>query len=487
MLVILSDLHLTDGAWAPTLPASAIRVLAERIQDLALRASWRADGRYRPVEQIDLVLLGDIFDFTRAGRWTTGAARPWHAADGAGYADTVQQIAGDILRHNAEALTMLRALGEGAIRVPLASLAGQPVHGAEGQPIPVRTHYLVGDCDWYLRLAGPRFDAIRAQIAQHAGLILSEERPVAHDPAENEIVLEALRQHRVLARHGDVRDPLSCGEDRSQASIADVLAVELIGRFIAQALRDLGEQSASPLATGLRELDHVRPLPLAPVFLASLLERMGVAPAAKKHLKQLWDSLADEVLSLDVLGELSTLDAAPLRDTLADALLFRRRPATNWAARTSAALHAMRGTDGDSYAAHALAEPEFRNRRARHVVYGHTHVSEIAALDASFADGNILPQIYFNCGTWRRIYQSTRLASGHDEFLPGDCLNLLSFYQGDERQGRPYELWQGTLGVSAAETSHKRIDAAAPGTPARGAQPTLRAPHFHGVSQVVAR
>ena len=60
MLGIISDLHITDGTVGQLLPPATIDLLCERLCDLAWRASWRSDGCYRPVDRIDLVLLGDV-------------------------------------------------------------------------------------------------------------------------------------------------------------------------------------------------------------------------------------------------------------------------------------------------------------------------------------------------------------------------------------------------------------------------------------------
>ena len=56
MLVIISDLHLTDGSSGSTISAGAFEVLSERLANLAWSASVRSDGAYRPVEQVDLVV-----------------------------------------------------------------------------------------------------------------------------------------------------------------------------------------------------------------------------------------------------------------------------------------------------------------------------------------------------------------------------------------------------------------------------------------------
>lgn len=42
MLVIVSDIHLTDGTSGKTIREGAFRVFRQRLRDLAYDASWRA-------------------------------------------------------------------------------------------------------------------------------------------------------------------------------------------------------------------------------------------------------------------------------------------------------------------------------------------------------------------------------------------------------------------------------------------------------------
>ena len=78
MLVFLSDLHLSDGTCGSTVPAGAFEIFARRLRETAEAASWRADGTYRPIEQVDIVLLGDVLDSIRSSRWASMPnVRPW--------------------------------------------------------------------------------------------------------------------------------------------------------------------------------------------------------------------------------------------------------------------------------------------------------------------------------------------------------------------------------------------------------------------------
>jgi len=69
MLIIASDIHLGDGTCGKTISASAFRLFVDRLRELAFNASWRTDGKYHPVEQIDILLLGDILDPLHSTAW----------------------------------------------------------------------------------------------------------------------------------------------------------------------------------------------------------------------------------------------------------------------------------------------------------------------------------------------------------------------------------------------------------------------------------
>ena len=147
-------------------------------------------------------------------------------------------------------------------------------------------------------------------------------------------------------------------------------------------------------------------------------------------------------------------------DGLERALKFTKRLSLGWASAVSTWLAQFRGSQGDSYWRHALGEQDFRNRRAKHIIYGHTHASEMVSLDASYAEGYVHNQVYLNSGTWRRVHRQTLFAPNEHEFIASDSMTYLAFFQGDERGGRPYESWSGTLGVNFPERKILRVDPA---------------------------
>ena len=494
MLVIVSDLHLCDGTTGATLSPGAIALLAERLQALAYSASWRADGRYRPLERLDLVLLGDVLDVIRSTSWNLqSGVRPWSNPHASEFYDQLTRITHDILANNESSLAMLRGLAtEGGVVLPPALNSGKPAADGELIRLPVRIHYMVGNHDWFYHLSGPRFDALRKVLIARMGLANRPERPFPHDPVESEELLHLMRRHKVTARHGDLFDPLNFEGDRDTSSLGDVIVVELVNRFAAEVEARLGNELPGATIAGLRELDNVRPLLLIPVWIDGLLARTCPHPAMRKRVKTIWDRLAEEFLAIDFVRQRDTWCPFDVLDGLQRALTFSKRLSIGWASSIVQWLHQIRGAETDSYYPHALSEADFRNRRAKHIVYGHTHAAESIPLDASYAEGFVLDQVYFNAGTWRRIHRPTQLAPGQHEFIASDALNFLAFYQGNERGGRPYETWSGTLGYTHTEVAIHRIDAGrlSPGRVNHGtgqpnagqsiSTPTLheRPPHF---------
>jgi UDP-2,3-diacylglucosamine pyrophosphatase LpxH len=460
VLAIISDLHLTDGSGGTTVSPGAFVVFAERLRDLAFSASWRSDGRYRPIERIDVLLLGDILDLIRSTAWLQTNVRPWHDSTQPEFAAAVTEIARTVLAHNRASLQVLRGLaGAGAVRLPPANAAGQPAHQAESRQVDVRMHYMVGNHDWFLHLPGGAYDGLRGEVARHMGLANRTEQPFPHAAEEDDELAEVLRRHGVLARHGEIFDPFNFEGDRNGSSLGDCLVIELLNRFSLRVEQELGEELPATVLLGLRELDNIRPLLLAPVWIDGLLERACPYPAQRRQVKQIWDRLADEFLELPFVRERDTWKPNELVDGLQRALKFSQRVPLGWASWIVNWLREISAPADESLAAQAMMEREFRNRRARHIVYGHTHHAECVPLDASYTDVGVLNQVYFNAGTWRRVYRQTRLAPQEQEFIAADEMHYLAFFQGDERSGRPYETWSGTLGLDVPLSVTYRLDA----------------------------
>ena len=481
MLVIISDLHLTDGTSGTTISAGAFQLLSERLADLGFSASRRRDGSYRPIERIDLVLLGDVLDVVRSTQWLNSQARPWDSAQSPELFDIVARITSETLGNNEQSLNEFRKLARQGIPLPPATRAGQPANN-ETQPVPVRIHYMVGNHDWFYHLPGEQYNGLRRQIATHLGLATYADAPFPHEIWESNELVQVMRRHKVFARHGDVYDPFNYEGDRDASSLGDVIILELLNRFGVQVSQRLGDELPRSALAGLREIDNIRPLLMIPVWIDGLLERSCPQPSIRKEVKRIWDELADEFLEHPFVQQRDTWCPVDIVDGLQKALKFSRRLSVGWASWIAQWMAELRGANRSSYYQHALAEQDFRNRRAKHIVYGHTHHAEVVPLDASYADGYVLHQMYFNSGTWRRIHQQTEFAPREHEFIASDTMTYLAFFKDDERSGRPYETWTGTLGVNPYKGDAYRVDAGnesnASGQPISTPKVPLRAPHF---------
>ncbi len=485
MLVVISDLHLTDGTCGPSVSPHAFELFAAQLRSLAESASWRADGHYRPLERIDLLLLGDVLDLLHSNRWAERSdVRPWDGADRPGMVEVVGRIAGDIVQHNQRSIEILRSIGSHrAVMLAPADLRGRPVTDAPPMPVSVHSHYMVGDHDWFLHLSPQAYDGVRAYVIEQLGLANRAEVPFAHDAAEDDVLLEVQRRHRVVARHGDLFDPLCYEEDRGTCSLADVLAIELLAPFIPHLAAEMKEHLPNATAMALVDLHHVRPLLAVPEWLDALVERTCSHADVRKRIRAIWDRMVDRALDVPMVRESILFRSGNQVDALRQALKCGKRSVPA-AAKLDGLLGRHRETA--SYASHALMEQDFRNRRARSIIYGHTHQAESVPLDASFADGYVLNQVYFNAGTWRRTMRPTMLGSGRREFIACDSIGCTAFFQGDERGGRAFETWQGTLGVRPTGASMIRVDASAEvaAAPAAHSPAPIVAPHFVGAGRV---
>jgi hypothetical protein len=154
MLIIASDLHLTDGTSGETIEQGAFFLLRERLFSLAYDASWRAPNVYIPIDRIDLVLLGDILDVIRSSYWCSAPphVRPWGNPADPDFITAVETVNRGILSHNAKSLGVIKSLSN-HITVPAADTNHRPLaskddfSGTNRVTVPVFAHYLVGNHD----------------------------------------------------------------------------------------------------------------------------------------------------------------------------------------------------------------------------------------------------------------------------------------------------------------------------------------------------
>lgn len=453
MLVIISDLHLTDGTTADTITEHAFTLFRGRLQDLAQQASFRApDGRYQPITRIDLVLLGDVLDVVRSTYWNqvpANEARPWNDLQDplarSNLVQAVDHIAEEILRENEATFKILRGLsGEDKIKIPPADAAGNPAHNQKYVEVATNIYYMTGNHDWFWHVPGEDFEAIRAKIVAAMGLA-NPPGPFAHDPGESTVITEIFKEHKVMARHGDIYDPFNYNpRGRDFASLGDAIVIDIINGFPFEVMEQLKGRLPESFRTELVEIGNVRPRLLAPVWLQNQIERHQVDDESAKEMRRIWNELTDNMFEKnEFVRQHDTFSPFDLVDLMQTVLNFSKL--LSFQSITDLVSYIQKKIWGgdSSFAKNVAEEAAYQNNTANYFIYGHTHHYETVPLDVGEMQEPPYERWYFNSGTWHPLYDQALL--GDKEFIRHKVFTYLAFYTGDERKGRKYETWSGTL------------------------------------------
>ncbi|MGH9376384.1 MAG: hypothetical protein ACRD1J_09520 [Terriglobia bacterium] len=464
MLVIISDIHLTDGSSGETVHQGTLRVFRERLRNLAYAASWRTDGKYRPIQQIDILLLGDFLDVLRSSRWleersaVPSTLRPWDDPASPEFIGQIGSITESIIENNAVFFEMMRELcGTAIASVPQATEDSRPQRteaGREGSPriaVPVRIHYMVGNHDWFFHLPHPEYREIRRALVQNLALDNDPDVPFPHDLGEPgaKTIRRVLNEHGVFARHGDIYDPFNFEGHRDCASLGDAIVIDLVTRFAVEVKARLGDVLPAACLPGMKEIDNVRPLLMVPVWVSGLLRKTCHDPRLRGQVQGIWNDLVDRFTGIPFVRARCKASRYPLEiQKLKWALRISKRLLSPESSRLICWFGEKVARQQRSYCSHALQEASFKNHESRFIVYGHTHHHEMAPLDASYSEDSQSTQIYLNSGTWRPVHELTRLHPSHEVFAGYHTMTYLAFFKDDERNGRTFESWSGSLSSS---------------------------------------
>ncbi len=477
MLVVISDLHLTDGTTGSTIGASAFHDFTKNLRELAYDASWRdnraaqaqnpnaPDKRYEPIDSFDIILMGDIFDIIRSTRWTDDDCqiRPWPTKEvpnwEEAFSEKVEEITNAILANNQEALSRLRAItpkGDSLIEIPHAQ-NGYPDHQPPLKQIQARIFYIAGNHDWVYVCEGERYNRIRTQLCEQIGLANDPTKPFPYDLAsESHPTLHKLmREHSVFLRHGDFYDEFNFDEKagrRDVASLGDALVIELINRFPIAVQEAIGDQPNfdQTFIDDLKEIANVRPLTSLPAWLNSLLERFkahGMHKSMRREVQGVWNQLVDNLLKSEFVRAQDKFGLQPVDklQLLLQASRFVTLPFSERIIEIGESASRVVSSALDHYARAAAAEPWLVSGNVRYVAYGHTHNQRVVPLDRRITDERDEELLYFNAGTWKNIHEQTLFSGEGASFASYIVMSYVTFFKDDERSGRPFEVWSGTL------------------------------------------
>lgn len=452
MLVIISDLHLGDGTTASSIPANAFRLFSNRLRETAYFASFRQDGTYRPIDSLDLVLLGDILDPLHSTLWldtapnTAQYTRPWTNAASPNFPAKLAETTRAIIHENKESLDLLKKCANGEIVIlPPATINGRPDHETKERiPIPVSIHYMVGNHDWYYHMDGADFDAVRKTVIDTMGLS-NFYNLFPYELDEHPPLREVMGMYKVFARHGDQFDKFNFNREkgRNHATLGDIFTMDVCNRFPVEVQKRFGDELPTGIVDSLRRITNIRPALATPLWISGQIKRHAGSAALENDLKKVWDDLCDDFLQLDIVQEEDKAFQFDMVDAMQVAIKISKRASFNTLNDIITWARDKLWESDRSFAEHALREPAFRDNLADFIIYGHTHHHEIISLDTHGNPPREQNQLYINSGTWHTYFDLAVKDVTEQKFIPYQTLTYLTFYKDGEREGRHFETWSG--------------------------------------------
>jgi UDP-2,3-diacylglucosamine pyrophosphatase LpxH len=462
MLVIISDLHLTDGTSGELIDEKAFRIFRNRISDMAYDASWRSGtGYYQPLEQLDILLLGDIIDMIRSEQWNAQPEinMPWTSERSDAFFSQISAIVDGVLENNKKSFGILKDIAKAGIKIPLSMRTlteDEKISrniGSEASPekatVKVNIYYMVGNHDWFLYIDDPRMNAIRNHIIDSLGLANERDKRFPYFPNENKDLEQSQTDHQVYALHGDIFDETNYQPPtRDHSSVGDVVVLKLLNEIPKQIRQQLADFPADKIGTitdidifvqELREIDNLRPYSLAPLWISSVIQKYGL------DIQLVNDSIRDALRQL-------------IHDFTTNPLVSKQHLTVIEMEMTSILLkgHITIETLAVLIQRFSLSKDNMESYRqyARTLttkgpgmdktfyVMGHTHYPEVVPMSSCTRNGQVVGQIYMNTGTWRPLHKT---GIYDNSFISLNTMTIAGFYKDNERMGHSFEYWTGSL------------------------------------------
>jgi len=447
MLIILSDLHLTDGTTSSNVHETAFKEI--------LVPEIIANAKTKGPTEIRIVLLGDIFDLVRTEYWVGTVPqeeRPWQ---GTLSSETGMNTNPKVENHYHAVLDGILASNSGKAFCEVLSSIKTEVLKETHQEVFTKVTYIVGNHDRALNV----FPSLRNKIT---------ERITNVDGSEFLNVLWA-PEYGVVARHGHEWDEHNHGYefytkvlnpnarvDRFHKdcykvqTIGELVTAELMGGLIYRLKR---KNISRDLLSRLMDVNNIRPM--TDVFL--WLEWFGRNTLSRGReereiiLKCLQESL-DAVLGTalakrwdDLINEVSILrgDLTDRLDQLRTYIKGKSFEQLEGSVKLYRFFDGIFGSSKDDYVEGAKQEWVFGlPNEIQYVLYGHTHE---ARNDCFTGTGNGSVRMYINTGTYLPLIQRAQ----DDGFSSAYQMTMVFCYRGDEdKNGKngntpSIDIWNG--------------------------------------------
>ena len=258
MIVVTANWEIGDGSIWPASAAGIMGRFRAEVARAAVRAGWRADGRYEPVPRVEIVFAGDTFDWLGSRQWL-GATRPWHR--GAKARAIRARVVARSLRAGGGIVRGMLALVRRGLLVPKPDRHGRPVSG-ESRRVPVGLTILEGNLDAGLTREPARMAAERSGIG----------------------VGTAWDARGVRVVHGHGADPLWIEDDGP--SLGASLRVDLLARFAAaDVMLGIDAEARRPLLAMLRSTHPLGLAAAVAAWVASLRDTAKAGPLQEEWLR----------------------------------------------------------------------------------------------------------------------------------------------------------------------------------------------------------
>ncbi|MBW1720955.1 MAG: metallophosphoesterase [Deltaproteobacteria bacterium] len=422
MLVIVSDLHFTDGTtsnWKDgedlfNVRPKAFELFVTKISDILSR-------REKSPRKVTFLYNGDIFDLLRTTAWFDVKDRPWSVPlDKKKVYARCHTILEEILRKNEESISWL---------------SGDHPHFQEAWRVDAEIEriYVPGNHDRIINL----YEPCRKQVYRKL-LGKRERRRFANFYMDQDF-------HQTLVMHGHESDPFNCEYDKmgnpdyNAVPIGDPLTTELFARIAYEAGKlPIPEEAKARF----KDIDNVRPTLATVRYVQDIINDFSIGDKVKDVLGKVvgdfedlefyrqWKRRHDRFnLGFDEADKLEwALRAVRLLGPSVPAGLLEK-------------LAALVRDDSCEKLAKRRVE-DVRGGNLRYCVMGHTH--EPLHVPLCVDERLNMERHYLNCGTFRTTFSQTY---DKQEFLRFQRMSFVIVYgPGEYRpdEERPlYEMWSG--------------------------------------------
>lgn len=445
MLVVISDLHFTDGTTSNTdaggkdlfnVQPGAFELFFSWIAEIVAEVNTDkklADGS-APIKEVKFVYNGDIFDPLRSNFWFGKPVKPWDASPNANailLADLVI-ILNLIIAQNRSSLAWLSG----------ANVANWgAIWNVGPSPVTVERIYIPGNHDRVLNE-----NVATRQIIQNA--LGTKANPLT--PFQNFLPLTA---YKTLILHGHEADPYNCEFDGGgnpiygDPPIGDAMTTMLFARLGF----DFNNASLVPGAVEkIREIDNVRPALAGVRFIQDVIRDFNI----KSQVSSILDSIIDNFNLLGFYNKwykahnshLSLWDDA---DKLQYVLAVIKQLGASVPAGKIEKISSFFAGNDDPLALYAdkILKTQIGSG-CDFCVMGHTHEADHVVLSSIPVPGNPTTRIekhYLNSGTFRKTFTQTL---DSQEFVSNQRMSFIVIYGPYEFDGvnvaPVYEMWNGT-------------------------------------------